>query len=135
MPDPEDIAEEPPASEELDASEPTTDQATVDAGTKRGVRRQTLTKKRRERDEGDFYRMVFSTTVGRRAMWDILASLHTFETRFAAGPTGFPDQMATWFYAGEQATGQRLFKTWFKLDRDGVMLMLEEHDAELQKAK
>lgn len=133
MPDPEDIKEEPDADEGINAEEATSLNPTVDAGTKRGVRKQVLTAKRKAKDAEDFYKQVFATEVGRREMWDILMALHTFETRFAAGPTGFPDPLATWFSAGEQSAGQRLWKSWLKLDKDGVLLMMAEHDADLRK--
>lgn len=135
MPDPEDIKEEPDADEGINAEEATSLNPTVDAGTKRGVRKQVLTAKRKQVQAEDFYRQIFASEVGRREMWDILKSLGTFDTVFATGPNGFPNEMATWFQAGQREAGQRLWKSWLKLDKDGVLLMMTEHDADLQKPK
>jgi hypothetical protein len=85
----------------------------------------------RERGVRDFYQSVFSTEVGRLAMWDILAAAHAFETVFTAG-LGFPNEQATWFEAGKQSLGHGLFLSWMKYDPDGVMLMLQENDARLK---
>lgn len=135
-PDPEDEVEEPGADEGIKVEEATAlKPGAADAASKRGVRRQALTAKRKQRDAEDFYRQVFKSEVGRREMWTILMALGTFVDRFAASPTGFPDNNATWFYAGQKASGQAMFKSWIKLDRDGVMLMLQEHDQELRAAE
>lgn len=133
--DPEELPEPSPPSEELGEEEASTLNPTVDAGTPKGVRRQVISQKRREKDAKEFYTAVFASEIGRREMWDILRSLHTFETRFAVSPVGFPDPNATWFNAGEQAAGQRLFKSWLRIDREGVLLMMQEHDADLGSAK
>ena len=82
-----------------------------------------------------FWQQVFAHPVGRRAMWGILSAAHAFEERFACGPNGFPQPEATWFHAGEQALGQRLFQTWLAAEPQGVTLMLFEHDSRFPKPK
>lgn len=75
----------------------------------------------------EFWKKVFSDDIGRRVMWEILSSLHTFETRFACTPAGFPCTESTWFHAGEQAFGERLYHTFLKHDFEGTHMMLKEH--------
>ena len=87
-----------------------------------------------EREEGRlFWQQVFALPVGRREMWEILKSAHAFEERFACGPNGFPQPEATWFHAGEQAFGQRLYHSWLALEPQGVTAMLFEHDPRFPK--
>lgn len=100
--------------------------------------RQVESKKRRiareRREREDFWRGVFASEVGRREMWGIIGvQAHAFETRFACGPTGFPQPESTWFQAGEQDIGQRLYQSLFYVDPKGVMLMLQEHDPRFPK--
>lgn len=87
--------------------------------------------KRDERmsDAERFWRGVLADPVGRREVWGLLQSAHTFEERFACGPNGFPQPEATWFHAGEQSWGQRLYQRLQFLDREGTWLMLDEHDS------
>jgi hypothetical protein len=92
----------------------------------------------RERDRHDaqqFWKAVFASEVGRREMWRVLEACHTFSPVFACGPTGFPQPEATWFHAGEQAVGQRLYQSWALLDRAGMFAMLDEHDPRFTKPK
>lgn len=77
----------------------------------------------------EFWRGVFGSEVGRREIWALLLSAHTFEERFACGPNGFPQPEATWFQAGEQAFGQRLYQSWSRDHRAAVLLMHDENDA------
>lgn len=100
---------------------------TPDAVSPRAQARQKQSKKFREQQLADFWKRTLSDPVGRMAMWGILDSLRTFETRFACGPAGFPCPEATWFQAGEQATGQRLYHSFMKFDLEGTWLMLKEH--------
>lgn len=83
--------------------------------------------KKAEDDAGEFWREVFSTPIGRREMWGILASGGAFDERFATGPNGFPQPEATWCQAGEQRLAFRLYLSWMKLCPDGVGLMLKEN--------
>ena len=88
---------------------------------------------RLEADRHAFWKEAFGNPFVRQEMWGILADAHTFEERFACGPNGFPQPEATWFHAGEQAFGLRLFLRWQQLDPDGVRLMLMEHDPRFKK--
>lgn len=76
----------------------------------------------------DFWRRVLSEDIGRAVMWDVLSGLHTFETRFATAPNGFPNPEATWFQAGQQAAGWRLYDALRRADFAAVHLMHREHD-------
>lgn len=90
---------------------------------------------RREFEARQFWKAAFAHPVGRRELWGILQAAHAFEERFACGPNGFPQPEATWFHAGEQAVGQRLFMSWQALDPHGVFLMQIEHDPRFAKPK
>ena len=93
-------------------------------------------RQRKSKDEaGDFWRGVFADRVGRRVMWDLLQAAHTFETVFACGPNGFPQTEATWFKAGEQGFGLRLYHTWLKIDPDGVRQMHLDHNPDFARPK
>lgn len=87
---------------------------------------------RREQAE-TFWKQIFANPVGRREMWALLQQTHPFETRFACSPTGFPQPEATWFHAGEQDFGLRLYHSWMALDPEGVMSMQREFDPRFQK--
>lgn len=106
-----------------------TEQQTENVGNAREV-----TKRRRKLDrlrdeEEQFLRAVLKDQVGRRVLWGILSAAHTFDTRFAVGPAGFPDPNATWFHAGEQALGQGLYHKWMTIDPQAMFLMLAENDS------
>jgi hypothetical protein len=90
---------------------------------------------RKELEASKFWAQVFAHPVGRREMWAILQSAHTFEERFACGPNGFPNADATWFEAGQQSLGLRLFMSWQRFHPEGVLLMQQEHDPRFQKPK
>lgn len=100
-----------------------------DAASPKGIENKQRRIAREQREALDFWRSVFATEVGRREMFAILRSAHTFEDRFACGPNGFPQPEATWFQAGEHAFGQRLYLTWSKNHRAEVLLMHDENDA------
>ncbi|MEO6783453.1 MAG: hypothetical protein ABI196_21600 [Bradyrhizobium sp.] len=93
--------------------------------------------KRRVRDKqklgNAFWRGVFADPVGRSEMWELLQKCHTFEERFACGPNGFPQPEATWFEAGQQSFGLRLYQSWCLIDLPGVMLMHQECDGRWPK--
>ncbi len=99
------------------------------------------TEKRRERsritkDAGNkFWQSVLQSAVGRQEVWKLLSEAHTFETRFACGPNGFPQSEATWHHLGEQDFGMRLYQSLLLIDHDGVCLMHEEYDARWIKPK
>ena len=121
--------------DELDSSDSDLPQPGVDAADIRSYRKQRNTAEFRKRQAQEFWQRVFADPIGRREMWGILQSAHTFEERFACGPSGFPQPEATWFEAGIQSYGQRLFQSWTVLDREGVFLMLDEHDPRFVKPK
>ena len=66
-------------------------------------------------------------------MWGVLEALKAFEVNFACGPNGFPQAEATWFNAGVSNSGQRLFLSWLKIARPGVLAMLDEHHRDFAK--
>ena len=74
------------------------------------------------------YRRLLSTPIGRRLVWDLLQSCHTFETRFVCGPNGFPQPDSTWFHAGQQDVGLRLYQFLMRVDRPAVFSMHDEND-------
>lgn len=98
------------------------------AADKREIKKRTVRKKVREREEVAFVRGLLGTPEGRRFLWGILAAAHTFEERFGVSHYGFPIEQETWFNAGQQQLGQRLYLSWDFIDHDGVSLMLREHD-------
>ena len=112
-----------------------TEERTVDASSKQSLRKRERKRDRALREKDIFWKQVFSSEVGRREMFDILTQCHAFEERFACGPNGFPQPEATWFHAGEQAVGQRLFQSWCILDRAGAFAMLDECDPRFFKSK
>lgn len=105
-----------------------------------GQERQHLEERRKKIREDDdsaarFWREVFADPIGRREMWAILADSHALETdRFATGPVGFPQDMASWHWAGARDLGLRLFRGWMRLDPDGVLKMIQEHDPAFKTA-
>lgn len=106
-----------------------------DAASSEGIETKRKRVAREARETLEFWRGVFATPVGRREMWKHLASAHTFDERFACGPNGFPQPEATWFQAGEQAFGQRIYRTWARDHRVEVLLMHDENDSAFLKAK
>lgn len=80
-----------------------------------------------------FWKMVFADRIGRREMWGILQATGAFEERFACGPNGFPQPEASYFKAGEQSVGMRLYQKWLVFDRDGVCKMHDEFDDRFKK--
>ena len=110
------------------------EQPTVDASSPTRMRKQRTRSALEAKERADFWRGCLSTKVGRREMWRILESAHTFETKFACGPNGFPQPEATWFAHGEQDHGPRIFFSWQRIDKDAVFLMLEENDPRFAKS-
>ncbi len=128
--DPDEPDEQNP--DDADDAVPTA-QPTVDAANPKGVKKARREQSIRQDEAKAFWTAVFASPIGRREMWGVLQAAHTFNPVFAMGPTGFPDQAATWFQAGEQGLGQRLWKSWLAMDRDGVILMMNEYDPQLPK--
>jgi hypothetical protein len=85
-----------------------------------------------------FWTMVLGSEVGRREMWRIIAgsaACHAFETRFACGPNGFPDDRAAWYGRGEQDMGLRLYHEWMRRDPAAIALMHQENDVRFIKPR
>ena len=108
---------------------------TVDAGSRRGLTKAQRLARDREKESERFWFEIMEREDGRRIMWDLLAEAGTFEVRFAASPTGFPDTNATFFHLGEKAFGERLHVTLMKHAPARVLQMRQEHDHRLVKAK
>ena len=89
----------------------------------------------RKEEASDFWRRALGSEVGRRELWGVLASAHAFDERFACGPNGFPQPEATWFEAGQQALGFRLYLSWLRLAPEGVGLMMAENHPALADPK
>lgn len=93
-------------------------------------------KAKREADEAKrFWTAALADPVGSREIWRLLNDAHTFETRFATGPNGFPQPEATWFHAGEQAWGMRFYQTLAIHDRGGLLAMHDLHDDRFGQVK
>lgn len=87
-----------------------------------------------DEESAEFWRGVFADPVGRREMWALLQNAHTFEERFACGPNGFPQDLATWYQSGERDVGMRLWRSWLRLAPEGVMRMMTENDPAFRDA-
>ena len=88
----------------------------VDAGTKRGTRKQ-RDKKRTDSDvEAGFWREVLKSEDGRAVVFRFLMRAGTFTAPFAVGPNGFPQTEATFFKAGQQALGLELYQNLMRID-------------------
>lgn len=85
-------------------------------------------KARQDREDREFFRHMIASEAGRRFMWSILASAHTFDEQFSFGPVGFPDPHETFFHLGEKMLGQRLYQTWHLREPELVMSLLREND-------
>ena len=123
------------ADDELPLDEPQDDeqQQPSAAATPRAARKQRDTARLRKKQTDQFWIAALGDEIGRRAVWELFVSAHTFEERFACGPNGFPQPEATWFQAGEQAFGLRLYQTLLVLDRVGVGIMHDEHDPRFKR--
>lgn len=107
----------------------------ANAAEPKALRQQRRTARWHERQAAAFWNTVFSTEVGRREMWGILASGHAFDERFVSAPNGFPQSEATWCQAGEQRLAFRLYLSWLRLCPEGVTLMLLENEPGLVPPK
>jgi hypothetical protein len=134
------MADDEPDTNDDNEQEPElfpTEQKTVDASSVRVHRTRVKRQRLEVRQAEKFWQGVFSTAIGRREMWRLLQSCHTFEERFACGPNGFPQPEATWFQAGEQALGQRMYQTWIAQPdlRPNVLLMHDENDTRFKRPR
>lgn len=103
----------------------------VDASSIGEVRKRERRKKREARESEEFWKAVFATPIGRREMYRILAEAGTFEQRFAVGPTGFPDALASWYHRGAHDFGQRVYQGWLMRMPQEVVHMRAENDPNL----
>lgn len=86
---------------------------------------------REQREADAFWRGILADPIGRRELWRLFCGsqgAHAFETRFPAGPVGFPDANAAWYERGVQDFGQRMHRHWLRLDAASVGLMHNEND-------
>mgnify|MGYP001614381188 FL=1 len=116
----EDAANEPPP---LDPDIPE-----EEARERVGLQKKRQRARRADEEAAEFWGRVFADPVGRREMWALLQNAHTFEERFACGPNGFPQDLATWYQSGERDVGLRLWRSWLRLVPEGVNLMMSECD-------
>jgi hypothetical protein len=111
------------------------EQPTVDAGSARAVKKRLTKLQILQREEDRFWQGVFESEVGRRCLWKLLSEGHPFDTIFACGPNGFPQESATWFRAGEQALSLRIYQSWLAKYPLEVMAMHKEQDHRFAKKK
>lgn len=76
----------------------------------------------------DFWKKTLATEAGRMVIWEVLVGMGTFTTRFAATPAGFSCPESTWFNAGEQAAGFRLYQALQRAAYEEVFQMHLEQD-------
>lgn len=79
------------------------------------------------RDEVEFWKFAFASEPGRRAMWRILKEAGTFELLLGHVNGTAPDPIGSWINAGKREVGLSLYHSWLRTNRDGVLLMLDEH--------
>lgn len=127
------MVDEEDALPDVDESGP--DQDAVDAGTKRGTRKQRERKRTNADIEAGFWREVLKSEDGRAVIWRHLNRAGTFATPFAVGPNGFPQSEATWFKAGQQALGLELYQNLMRIDYLGVHAMLQQCDPAFKPEK
>lgn len=99
-----------------------------DAASAKSLKKSEERSRRRLEQSADFWQKIFDTQIGREEVWKILSECHTFETKFACGPSGYPQSEATWFHAGEQQLGLRLYHSWLIMCPEGVLQMHREND-------
>lgn len=100
-----------------------------DAGEPAAVRKRETKAQLARRRADDWWRKTMADPVGRRELWGILqGECHAFDERFACGPNGFPQPEATWFQAGQQSIGLRLYQTLLARDPQGTLAMMTEND-------
>ncbi len=121
------------SDDDLLPEDPETDQP-FDAGDAAQVESRKTTQKLVEREAVRFWEGVFGHPVGRREMWLLLAAAKPFDPSFQCGPNGFPQPEATWFIAGQQALGLRMYQTWLSKFPLLVMEMHKENDPRFMPA-
>lgn len=122
---------DPPDGPEFDEEPvvvPSSLDPTVNTAEPAEVQKQAKKRASKKRDEGEFWRTVFSTKEGREAMWGLLSLAGTFEMRNGISANGSYDPTLTHFYAGQKAVGHHYFMMWMGFDPDGVLQMMREHN-------
>lgn len=120
--------------EPIDGEEPDVPlNAPDDAASPKGLKRKRRRKADVERDSTSFWKGVFADRIGRREMYALLAESGLKDTFFAVGPNGFPQLEASMYKRGSHDYGYKLFLQWLRVDRLGVMTMLDENDPYFMK--
>ncbi len=101
---------------------------TDDAGNAESVRRKRELGKLAKENERNFWKRSLADPVGRKALWELLTSLGTFEDKYGVGPNGFPNVESTWAAYGQRSFGLRFYRTLMLADRAGIALMHDECD-------
>ena len=114
--------------DDLDQSEGESSRETEDAGDELSVRRKRELGKLAKENERNFWKRSLADPVGRKALWDLLTALGTFEDKYGVGPNGFPNVESTWAAYGQKSFGLRFYRTLMLADRDGVAAMHDECD-------
>ena len=127
--------DDPDEPEEGEPAPPDATETTESAADPKRVTKTRARRKKAEDEAADFWRACLANEVGRREIWNVLTTAHTFEVRFGCGPNGFPQPEATWLNLGEQLLGQRFYEMLQRIDPQGALLMRAEHDPAWQKPK
>lgn len=130
--DDDDFTDQPVERPELDVGQP-------DAASPKEQRKRETEVKRLAREEREFWQGVMAHPVGRRVIFSVLQRCGTFKVEFAATGTGFPHPDAQNYANGQRDLGIWLYHELGRLAREGLFLMLDEHDsrfkAELKAGK
>lgn len=84
-----------------------------------------------------FWQRVLRDPVGQREVYRLLEAGHVFEGSFAfaCGPSGFPQDCATWFRAGQKDFAERFYLKLAEHDREAVLAMHDAFDHRFPKPK
>jgi hypothetical protein len=121
-------------SDEDDLDQPTETSAD-DAGDESSVARKREVTRLAKENERSFWKRALADPVGRKALWDLLTSLGTFEDKFGVGPNGFPNVESTWCAYGQKSFGLRFYRTLMLADRAAVGSMHDECDPDFIQRK
>jgi hypothetical protein len=116
-----------PLSEEIH-EDPLEESEIPDAASPSGLRKAERKSRQKKDQSAEFWKEILSTAIGRQEIWTLLSEAHAFETRFACGPSGFPQPDATWFHAGQQDFGLRLYQKLLAISPTDVLQMHREWD-------
>lgn len=111
---------------------------TVDLTSTESLKRTQDRMLREQKERVAFWQAVLANKIGRREIWRLVADPqwgHAFERPFAVGPNGFPQPEATWFQAGAKDFGMRFYHELMRIDPDGTLAMLKEHEPSFQKSR